>query len=204
MRTGVLGGTFDPPHLAHLVLGAAAWRALQLDRVLFVPAGEPWRKTERSVTPSALRLELVRAAVAPLPWAEVSTIEVDRSGPTYTADTLRELAGAGGDWWFLLGADALADLPRWHEPTAIIALARLGLASRALDASTAGGPSAAAEAQLPGLAQRIAERIDVVPMPPLEIAATDLRARIRDGRPTRYLLPEAVRALIDQHALYRD
>lgn len=200
MRTGVLGGTFDPPHLAHLVLGAAARRALQLDRVLFVPAGEPWRKAERAVTPPAIRLELVRAAVAPLPWAAVSTIEVDRSGPTYTADTLRALAGAGGDWWFLLGADALADLPRWHDPAAIIALARLGLASRPTELAIAADPPADALAQLPGLA----ERLDVVPMPSLEIAATDLRARVRAGLPTRYLLPEAVRTLIDAHGLYRD
>ena len=81
MRIGVFGGTFDPPHLAHLVLAAAARHALDLDRVLFVPAGNPWRKADREVTPAAARLDLVRAAVAPYAWAEVSTIEVDRDGP---------------------------------------------------------------------------------------------------------------------------
>lgn len=197
MRTGVLGGTFDPPHLGHLVLGAAARRALQLDRVLFVPAGEPWRKTERGVTPPAVRLELLRAAIEPLAWAAVSSIEVDRSGPTYTADTLRALAGEGGEWWFLLGADALADLPHWHEPAAILEVARLGVAARA--GESAATLVEAVAAQLPG----IGSRVDVVPMPRLDIAATELRERVRAGRPTRYLLPEAVRALIDERALYR-
>jgi nicotinate-nucleotide adenylyltransferase len=191
----VLGGTFDPPHLAHLVLGAAARRALRLDRVLFVPAGEPWRKAEREVTPAALRLELVRAAVQPLAWAEVSTLEVERPGPSYLVDTLRELERGGGEWWFLLGVDALADLPQWHEPAAILELARLGVAARpgaAVDIATA-------DAALPGLAARC----DVVSMPALAISATALRARIAAGGSTRYLVPEAVRALIDQHELYR-
>lgn len=198
MRTGVLGGTFDPPHLAHLVFGAAARRALGLDRVLFVPAGEPWRKAERAVTPAAVRVALVRAAVAPLPWAAVSTVEVERDGPTYTADTLHTLVREGGDWWFLLGADALADLPTWHNPAAIVALARLGLAPRPGEPGGGALPPAAVAA-LPGLAGRI----DIVPMPPLAIAATNLRARVRADRSTRYLLPEAVRALVDAHGLYR-
>src|SRR5262245_14582205 len=133
MHTGVLGGTFDPPHLAHLVLAAAARRALNFDRVLFVPAGDPWRKADRGVTPAELRVRMVEAAIAPLAWASLSRIEVDRDGPSYAAETMEALAvegGAGDEWWFILGADALADLPHWHEPERLLAASRLALASR--------------------------------------------------------------------------
>ena len=121
-RVGVLGGTFDPPHLAHLVLAAAARRVLRLDRVVLVPAGDPWRKADRAVTQAQTRLRLVEAAAAALPWTEVSAIEVDRDGPTYTLDTFEELATAepAAAWWFLLGEDALADLPHWHEPKRLV------------------------------------------------------------------------------------
>lgn len=195
-RTGVLGGTFDPPHLAHLALAAAAREVLHLDRVLFVPAGNPWRKADREVTPAAVRLELLRTAVAPLAWAEVSTIEVDRDGPSYSADTLETLAAAGGDWWFILGSDALADLPHWHAPERLLAAARLAVAVRP--------PAAlhideATRSMIPG----IDARVDVVPMPALDISSTELRARVRAGRSTEVLVPEAVRTLIDAHVLYR-
>lgn len=195
-RTGVLGGTFDPPHLAHLVLAAAAREALALDRVLFVPAGNPWRKADREVTPAEVRLDLVRAAVEPLAWAEVSTIEVDRDGPSYAAETMETLSADGGEWWFILGSDALADLPHWHEPQRLMAAARLAVAVRPpatlrIDEATL--------AALPG----IEARVDAVPMPALDVSSTDLRARIRAGRTTELLIPDAVRARIDARGLYR-
>ena len=196
-RVGVLGGTFDPPHLAHLVLAAAARRVLQLDRVVVVPAGDPWRKADRTVTPTALRLRMVETAVAgTLPWAEVSAIEVQRDGPTHTIETLEALAARDpkAEWWFLLGADALADLPNWHEPSRLVARIRFGLAQRPGEAS-----GDALEA-LPGLA----ERVDLVPMPGLAIAASDLRRRVRLGMPTEPLLPAAVRRVIDELGLYRE
>ena len=195
-RVGVLGGTFDPPHLAHLVLAAAARRALALDRVVLVPAGDPWRKADRDVTPARTRLRLVEAAAESLPWAEVSAVEVERAGPTYTLETFEELAAAEPDaaWWFLLGEDALADLPHWHEPEQLVEAVRFGLAQ--LPASA---PAASSLEAVPGLA----ERVDLIPMPALDVSASDLRARVARGEPTGPLLPTAVRAVIDELGLYR-
>ena len=196
-RNGVLGGTFDPPHLAHLVLAAAARRALQLDRVVLVPAGDPWRKADRTVTPARTRLQLVGAAAEGLPWAEVSAIEVEREGPTYTLDTFEELAAAepGAAWWFLLGEDALADLPHWHEPQRLVQRVRFGLAQR---------PGAEPAASTLKVAPGLAGRVDLVPMPALDVSASELRRRIARGEPTAPRLPVAVRRLIDDLGLYRD
>ncbi|MSQ31572.1 MAG: nicotinate (nicotinamide) nucleotide adenylyltransferase [Dehalococcoidia bacterium] len=199
-RTGILGGTFDPPHRAHLALAEAAHVALALERVLFIPAGDPWRKAGRAVSAAVDRLALVRAAVADLPWAEVSTIEVDRDGPTFTLDTVEALRAAspGDEWWFILGADALADLPRWREPVRLASLVRFAVARRGDEASAI--VTADLRATVPG----IEVRIDLVPMPLLDISATDIRARVRAGRSTASLLPDAVRAEIDARGMYRD
>lgn len=199
MRVGVLGGTFDPPHIAHLAAGAAVKHHLALDRVLFVPAGDPWRKAAREVSPSSARLRMLQAALGPLPWAELSTLEVERPGPSYTVDTLDRLVSEGGpgvEWWFIVGDDALADMPNWHEPERLLELVRLALVWR-----PPGDPVVPWEvvARLPGLEARL----DVVPMPPLKVSSTDLRDRIRRGHPTSVLLPEAVRAVVEELSLYR-
>ena len=201
MRIGVLGGTFDPPHLAHLVLAAAARRALDLDRVLLVPAGDPWRKAGSGVSPAADRLALTHAAVeGVLPWAEVSEIEVRRPGPSYTAETLEELQAEAprNEWWFILGWDALADLPNWREPGRILELARLALAERGEAADAAPLPRETVEA-FPDLA----ERVDRVPIPRLDVSASELRRRVREGEPTAPLLPAGVRRLVAERGLYR-
>ena len=200
-RIGVLGGTFDPPHLAHLVLAAAARASLRLDRVLLVPAGEPWRKAGREVSSPEARLRLVEAAAAALPWIEVSAIEVERPGPSYAVETFEALAAAEPDaaWWFLLGEDALADLPRWRDPQRLMGLVRFGLARRG-DIEGGEPPEvAAAYEALPGLRGRV----DPVPMPRLAISASGLRERVRRGEPTSPLLPAAVRRLADELGLYR-
>jgi len=197
-RVGVLGGTFDPPHLAHLALASAARTALLLDRVVFVVAGDPWRKNHRRVSPAAARLEMVRTAIEPFDWAEASTIEIDRHGPSYTADTLAALVQPDEDWWFILGADALADMPAWHEPQRILELARLAVTRRPeVDGKLI--PPAVREA-LP----HIEERIDMVEMSPLDISATEIRRRVRTGESTEFLLPQSVRAVVDRLGLYRD
>ncbi len=196
LRRGILGGTFDPPHLGHLVLATNARHDLQLDEVWFIPTGDPYRKAGRVISSRDERLRLVEAATAELPWAQVSTIELDRDGPTYTTDTLRELADDGGDWWFILGSDALGDLPHWREPATIVEQVRLAVARR----------PGVGELEIPQetllAVPGIESRIDEVEMPLLEISSTDLRERVRDGRPTDFLLTPAVRAVIDELGLY--
>ncbi len=195
-RFGLLGGTFDPPHAAHLALADAARRSLDLDRVVFVPAGNPWRKATREVTAASARLEMTRALVEGVPWAEVSTVEVDRDGPSYTADTVEMLSRRGGEWWVILGADALADLEHWHDPARIVAYARLGVAARPgtlIEASTA----------LRALVPNVLASIDRIRMDEVEVSSTDVRRRLRAGEPVDDLVPERVREVIDRRGLYR-
>ncbi len=199
MKVGVMGGTFDPIHLAHLILAEQARVFLGLDRVLFVPAGAPWRKAERRIAPVADRVAMVRAALAGDPYFEVSLIESERRGPSYTVDTLSVLQrqlGPQAELYFILGQDALADLPNWREPARIVQLARLAVAARP------GCPRpdpAALERAVPG----IQERIDVVPMPQVDISSTDIRRRVAQGLSIRFLVPAAVEAYIAAHGLYR-
>ncbi len=199
MRVGVFGGTFDPVHLGHLILAEEARCGLGLDRLLLVPAAQPWRKSDRAVTPAHHRLAMLRLAVADDPYFDVSTVEIERGGPTYTVDTLASLRaelGSAVDLVFILGEDALLDMPHWHDPEGILRLARLGVASRG------GGPAAdltALERVLPS----ISARVSVVPMPQIDISSTDVRRRVREGGSIRYLVPPAVQAYIAEHGLYR-
>jgi nicotinate-nucleotide adenylyltransferase len=197
MRTGVLGGTFDPPHLGHLRLAEAARAQLHLDHVLFMTAGVPYRKASRAVSPPEVRLRLVEAAIAGLPWAEASTLELQRSGPTYTDQTLEELARDGGDWWLIAGTDVLVDLPHWRDPRRIIRHARLAIAVRPPAERTV--PEATARA-VPG----VLDCIDWIEMKALDISSTELRRRVAAGEATNEWLPEPVRVLIDELGLYRD
>ena len=124
MRLGALGGTFDPPHLGHLLLAEQAREQLQLDKVLFIPAGDPWRKAGREIAPAAQRLAMTRLAIEGNAAFEVDGREIARDGPTYTVETLAELRaelGAGDELVFIVGQDALADLPNWRNPGGIAA-----------------------------------------------------------------------------------
>ena len=196
VRVGVLGGTFDPPHVGHLRLAEAAYEQMQLERVVFVPAGDPYRKATRAVTLPEIRLALVRAAVAHLPWAEVSDIEVRRSGPSYTDETLSSLARGGGEWWFIIGADVLVDLPHWRAPRRIVELARLAVAVRPPMAMRVPRETSRA---IPG----IEGRVDWLEMKPIDVSSTEIRRRIRAGESTEPWLSPRVRALIDEFGLYR-
>ncbi|MGE3857515.1 MAG: nicotinate-nucleotide adenylyltransferase [Dehalococcoidia bacterium] len=200
-RFGIMGGTFDPPHVAHLALAAAARDALSLDRVLFIPAGDPWLKADRTISAAADRLAMVRLAVEGLDWAEVSAMEIERNGPTYTIDTVGELVTTRpGDWWLIIGEDSLNDLPRWHEPQHLVMRIRLAVARRDGDGAERPLISDALRAGLPG----IEERVDVLPMPRMDVSATNIRSRIASGLPTEGLLPPPVRAYIDARGLYRE
>jgi nicotinate-nucleotide adenylyltransferase len=199
-RFGIMGGTFDPPHVAHLALAAAAREALSLDRVVFIPAGEPWLKADRTISAAADRLAMVRLAVEGLDWAEVSAMEIERNGPTYTIDTVGEMVTTRpGDWWLIIGEDSLNDLPRWHEPQHLVMRIRLAVARR--DGEDAERPliSDALRAGLPG----IEDRVDARPMPRMDVSATNIRSRIASSQSTEHLLAPAVRAYIDAHGLYR-
>ena len=188
MPLALLGGSFDPPHRGHLALGEAARRQLGLTRVRLLPAGDPWRKADRGVTPAAERLAMTRLAAADDPTFEVDAREVERAGPSYTVDTLRELRAEGEtDLVLILGSDALADLPAWREPEAIVALARLAVAARADEPVKA--PAGA--------------RVTVLAMPPLAVSSTLARERIRAGQPVDDLLPPAVAEYIRARGLYR-
>jgi nicotinate-nucleotide adenylyltransferase len=194
MRVGVLGGTFDPVHVAHLVIAERAREELSLDLVLFIPAGDPWRKSDREITAARHRLAMLKLAIAGNDAFGVSDLELRRVGPTYTADTLATLAGERLDdaFWFIVGADALADLPNWHEPGRIVKHARLAVAPRDVQDANV-------------VAQGVAEfrdRIDLFHAPRMEVSSTDIRARAAAGRSIRYLVPEAVGGYIAEHRLY--
>lgn len=203
MRAGVLGGTFDPPHLGHLRLAEGARDHLQLDAVVFVPAGNPYRKAARGVTPAALRLRLLEAALEDVPWAQISTLEVDRPGPSYTDETLEQLIaqhgsapGSTDSWWFIAGSDVLADLPYWHDPRRLVELARLAVAPRPPMGRVVPPETLRA---IPD----IEARIDWLPLAPLDIASTAVRGEIASGEWSGGLVPARVRALIEELGLYR-
>lgn len=188
-RIGVFGGTFDPPHVGHLVTAVNIGHLLDLDVVLLVVAGSPWQKEgTREITPAADRLAMVVAAVAGVSRLEASSIEVDRPGPSYTADTLRALAGAhpGAEFYTVVGADAAALLPTWERYDEVLRLSRMVVVDR---------PGTTTD--LPPLTDWIH-----VQVPHLDVSSTDLRARVADGRPLDFLVPDAVQRVIVERGLY--
>jgi nicotinate-nucleotide adenylyltransferase len=196
MKVGILGGTFDPVHNAHLAIARAALAQLGLDLVLFIPAGEPWRKAHRAIAPGEHRLAMLELAIAGNDAFGISDIELRRDGPTYTADTLEALAAERLDdeFYFIVGADALADLPNWHQPERIVQHAVLAVAPRAdRDVDTA-------LSAVPVLAARVA-RFHMQPSP---ISSTEIRARLAAEQAITGMLPPSVERYIAEHALYAD
>lgn len=187
-RLGVLGGTFDPPHLGHLVVASEVAHLLALDEVVFVPTGEPWQKAGTTVSAAADRVAMTRLAVAADDRFSVSTVDVDRGGTTYTRDTLVDLRKERGDehaWFFVVGADALALLPTWRYVPEVFDLATFVAVGRP---GHAGDPG-----DLP---------VTVVESPLVDVSGTDLRSRVARGAPIRYLVPDAVAAYVADHRLY--
>lgn len=198
---GVFGGTFDPIHVAHLAVAEGARDDLGLRGVLFVPAAHPPHKADRRVSPAADRLAMVRAAIAGNDAFAISTIELERAGPSYTVDTLRELTTyeePGGRLALILSAESFADFPTWREPAAILEMATLVVVPR--DGYPDADP-AALVAAIPGVSD---PRIVVLDGPRMQLSASALRARAGAGRSLRYLVPNAVAAYIGDHALYHD
>ncbi|MCU0307712.1 MAG: nicotinate-nucleotide adenylyltransferase [Thermoleophilia bacterium] len=194
---GVLGGSFDPPHLGHLLLAAEAWWQLGLDEVRLVPAARPPHKPDGPTMDAAVRARMVERACREHPALTCWRVEIDREGPSYTADTLDRLheEAPGVRAWFLLGTDQLAGLPGWRDPERILARARLGVALR--DGEDPDAARALAERVAPG-------RVDWVRMPAVGISSTLVRARLAAGEPVRFLVPPGVEEILRQAGHCRD
>jgi nicotinate-nucleotide adenylyltransferase len=196
LRVGILGGAFNPPHIGHLVCAQEALVQLELDRVAFVPAGVPPHR-ELEYDPGAeVRLELVELAVAGDERFEASRIELDREGPSYTADTLAQLAGEAPDdeRFLILGGDQAATLASWHEPEQVLERATVVVFERVHWGRNAIGIKIG---RLRG-----AERVRYLDMPLIQVSSSAIRRRVRENRPIRYLVPDKVADYISSHDLY--
>ncbi|WP_232013816.1 nicotinate-nucleotide adenylyltransferase [Glycomyces terrestris] len=192
-RIGVFGGTFDPPHLGHLVAASEAAFECRLDEVVFVPAGDPWQKAHVKVSDAAARLEMTRLAVGSDPLFRVSTCDLDRGGATYAVDTVADVrAEYDGEveLFFIIGADSLENLHTWHrvadlvKAVKFIALNRPGHSRREVDTS-------------------FGIDVEFIDMPAVDLSSTGCRQRVREGQPVRYLVPDAVAEFIEERGLYR-
>jgi nicotinate-nucleotide adenylyltransferase len=196
---GILGGTFDPPHIGHLILAEEASYQLSLNAVYFVPAGDPPHKRDRRLTPVIHRLAMTELAIQGNSHFCLSRLDAERPGPHYTIDMvrlMREQFPAGAELYFLMGLDSLRDLPNWYDADRLVANCRLVALSRhdvQLDWDQL-------ERALPGIRRRVI----LLDMPELEIASHKLQERVRRGFPIRYQVPDAVLTYIYEHNLYRN
>jgi len=192
---GILGGTFDPIHVGHLAVAESVREQLDLRRVVFVPAAVPPHRGAPAASAED-RAAMVELAIAGNPAFVIDRLEIERPGPSYAVDTLEILAAREPDPWFILSAEALAGLPTWRSPRRVIELARLAIVPR----PGAAPPSRAwLDEHFPGCGNRVA----VLEGPLLPISGTAIRERLAAGRSIRYLVPDAVRAYITDHGLYR-
>lgn len=199
MRIGIFGGTFDPIHFGHLTLAEQCREQCRLDEVWFVPAALPPHKPIATISGAKVRCEMAEFAIAGNPAFRVSTIELTRSGPSYTVTTLEQLTedDPSRELFLLIGADSLRDLPQWREPKRILELATVVAVNRG-------------DQPLPDLSglrdvcgNSADQRIVKVTMPAIDLSATDIRRRVSEGRSIRYLVPRAVQAYIQEEHLYR-
>jgi nicotinate-nucleotide adenylyltransferase len=194
---GILGGTFNPPHIGHLVCAQEARAQLALERVILMPVHTPPHKEAIDDPGADARLALCQAAIASDEELEVSTLEIERGGPSFTVDTLRTLHGSreGDDLTFIVGGDMASSLPSWQEPEAVLELARIAVAERE-------------EHRRHEIAERVAslrgaaEQVVFFSMPRLDISSSDIRGRIAEGRPVRWLMPGEVCDEIERRGLY--
>jgi nicotinate-nucleotide adenylyltransferase len=195
--TGVLGGTFDPPHLGHRILADEARFQLGLDRVLWVVTAQPPHKPEVPLSPAEIRAQMVDAAIGGDPHFELSRADLDRPGPHYSVDTLAWLSARHPQdrWAYLMGADSLRDLPKWHTPEALLEACEV--------LAVMGRPDVDVrleelEARLPGLTGKLRW----IAAPLVDLASQEIRRRVAEGRPYRYWVPEGVADLIGRYGLY--
>ncbi len=198
MHIGIFGGTFDPPHIGHLVIADQAFTQLGLDEVWFMPAGQPPHKNGNHISHARHRLAMVKLAMNGHPGFKLSRVDIDRPAPHYSVTALEMLEAKHPqhDWCFIMGADSLGDLPHWHMPRRLIELATLAVAGR---------PGAHVdliriEDAVPG----VSERVQWVHSPLVDLSSTDLRQIVRDGKSLKYLVPNEVADYIREHRLYAE
>lgn len=198
-RIGILGGTFDPIHCGHLVVAKECLKQLGLSEVRFVPAGEPPHKRDRAISPAADRVAMVELAIAASPCFRLSRVDVDRPGASYSVDTVRQTraeVGPDADLYFIVGQDLLVDLPSWHDPERLLELCQIVAVNRPgyprVDLSRLGFPLEAA-----------GDRITFVDISASDVAASEVRRRVAEGRPITSLVPEPVQRYIAARGLYR-
>ena len=198
MRIGILGGTFDPIHIGHLILAEEARQRLWLDKVLFVPTGQPYLRTSQPAASAHDRLAMVRIAVQDNPTFEASEMEVERSGPTYSVDTFQALhkkSPPGTEFFFILGQDAFLEIPTWKTPEALVSLCTLVVFRRP------GGPAMQTDGEWSF--GKTKAKVIVMDAPVIGVSGTELRRRVAQGLSTRYWLPAAVESYIKTHKLYQ-
>jgi nicotinate-nucleotide adenylyltransferase len=197
MRVGIFGGTFDPPHLGHLILAAEAVQQMRLEKVLWVLTPDPPHKLGHEIRPWNQRLKLVQAAISENTTFEISRVDIDRPGPHYAVDTLDLLAqnNPGIELFYLMGGDSLRDLPTWYRPVDFLkACGGLGVMRR---------PSSKTDlSALEGLLPGISQRVQFIQAPLIEVSSSDIRERIDSGRTYRYFLPQPVYQIITESCMY--
>ena len=198
MNIGVLGGTFDPVHNGHLIVAEEAKTRLNLVEIIFVPAGQPWLKAAKPISPAEHRLQMLRLAIADKPYFKLSTIEIERTGPSYTIDTITELRdkfGSEDELFFILGWDSLAELPQWREPSRLIKMCYLVAVPRP------GYPRPKLKT-LEVIIRGLSQRVMLMKKPEIDISASAIRERVARGLSIRHLVPEPVNRYIKEHRLY--
>lgn len=197
MRIGVYGGTFDPVHVGHLLLAEQCREQLRLDQVWFLPAAHPPHKPGAVISPPKDRLAMLELAVAGHPEFVVSDFEIQRGGISFTVETLDALHSdfPDNEWFLLVGGDSLSDFPTWREPQRILELATLVAVNR--------GRRPVDPREALRLLPAAAENVQVVEMPAVDLASTDLRQRVSNGKSIRYMTPRAVECYVLEHELYR-
>ena len=198
MKTGILGGTFDPIHYGHLAIAEEARAHLNLTEVLFLPAGQPWMKSDKPISPGLHRIEMIRLALEGRPHFKLSTIEIEHQGPSYTVDTITKLkaqAAEPSDLYFIVGWDNLAKIPLWKDPLKLIKMCFL----LAVPRPGYGSPDMKKlEAALPG----ITKKVILMDKPRIDISATDIRNRVAQGLSISRLVPVSVSRYIKENGLY--
>lgn len=197
-RIGIMGGTFNPVHMVHLILAENAYRTWQLDEIMMLPNGDPPHKTDIKITPAADRLAMLKLAVKDIPYFRISEMEIKRQGYSYSSVTLEELKKIhpDTDYYFIMGADSVFQIETWHDPATVMADCIILAATR--DHT----PAEKLNAQIDYLKAKYKADIRLLDIPDLELSSSEIRKRISRHQPVRFMIPDAVLEYIEEHQLY--